>query len=173
MGSPPVAHAIARSLSSQPAARGPGGARSRRCRFAVRRAAPQRPARGPRPAVPCVACDRRRIMQSSSCLTACWELLRQARRMVSQDKSESHRPHPREWRRLQRRLRICCGTCGGAGGPARMEWQATTVPVKEELGLGWPLVYIPLDRDNWPTCVTRPCPLGLHEAIGTGPTGVG
>jgi hypothetical protein len=24
-----------------------------------------------------------------------------------------------------------------------MEWQATTVPVEEELGLGWPLVYYP------------------------------
>jgi hypothetical protein len=36
-----------------------------------------------------------------ACLTACWELLRQVRRLVSQCKSESHRPHPREWRRLQ------------------------------------------------------------------------
>jgi hypothetical protein len=101
-------------------------------------------------------------------LTACWELLRQVRRLVSQDKSESHRPHPREWRRLQRRLRICCGTCCCAGGPARMECQATTVSVEEELGLGWPLVYVPLDRDNWPTRVTRPCPRG-PEAIGLGP----
>ena len=101
-------------------------------------------------------------------MTTCWELLRQVRRLVSQDKSESHRPHPREWRRLQRRLRICCGTCGGAGGPARMECQATRVPVEEELGLGWQLVYIPLDRDKWPTRVTRPCPRG-PEAIGLGP----
>jgi hypothetical protein len=27
------------------------------------------------------------------------------------------------------------------------------VPVEEELGLGWSLVYIPLDRDNLPTGV--------------------
>ncbi len=111
-------------------------------------------------------------LQVGGCLTTCWELLRQVRRLVSQDKSESHRPHPREWRRLQRRLRTCCSTCGGAGGQARMECQATTVPVEEELGLGWQLVYIPLDRDNWPTRVTRPCPRG-PEAIGWGPYGVG
>jgi hypothetical protein len=49
-----------------------------------------------------------------------------------------------------------------------MEWQATLVPVEEVLGLGWPLVYIPLDRDKWPTRVTRPCPRG-PEAIGLGP----
>jgi hypothetical protein len=50
-----------------------------------------------------------------------------------------------------------------------MERQATTVPVEEELGLGWPLVYmIQLDRDNWPTCVTRPCPRG-PMTIGLGP----
>jgi hypothetical protein len=35
-------------------------------------------------------------------------------------------------------------------------------PVEEELGLGWPLVYIPLDRYNWPTRVTRQCPR-LHR----------
>ena len=42
------------------------------------------------------------------------------------------------------------------------------MPVDEELGLGWPLVYIPLDRDKWPTCVTRRCPRG-PRAIGLGP----
>jgi hypothetical protein len=50
----------------------------------------------------------------------------------------------------------------------KLEWQATTVPVEEEIGFRWLLVYIPLDRDNWPTRVTRPCPRG-PEAIGLGP----
>ena len=40
----------------------------------------------------------------------------------------------------------------GAGGPVRMEWNATMVPVEEELGLGlgWQPVYMPLDRDVSP-----------------------
>ena len=56
-----------------------------------------------------------------------------------------------------------------------MERHATTVPVEEELGLGWPPVYMPLDRDNLPTRVTRPCPR-LHEGpqpLAWDPTGVG
>jgi hypothetical protein len=40
--------------------------------------------------------------------------------------------------------------------------------VEEELGLGWPPVYIPLDRDKLPTRVTRPRPRG-PAAIGLGP----
>jgi hypothetical protein len=46
-----------------------------------------------------------------------------------------------------------------------MERQAAPVPVEEELGLGWPLVYMPLGRVKWPTRVTRPCPRG-PAAIG-------
>jgi hypothetical protein len=89
--------------------------------------------------------------------------------MLSQDKSESHSPHPTEWRRLQRRLRIWYSTCGGACGPARMEWHATTVPA-EEVILGWRLIYIPLDRDSFklPIPVTRPFPRG-PAVIGLGP----
>ena len=53
-----------------------------------------------------------------------------------------------------------------------MEQHATTVPVEEELGLGWPPVYMPLDRDNLPTRVTRQCPRG-PTAMGLGPDGSG
>ena len=49
-----------------------------------------------------------------------------------------------------------------------MERHALTVPVEEELGLGWPPVYMPLDRDNLLTRVTRPCPRG-PTAMGLGP----
>ena len=34
------------------------------------------------------------------------------------------------------------------------------VPLEKELGLGWPPVYILLDRDDLPARVTRPCQLG-------------
>jgi hypothetical protein len=103
------------------------------------------------------------------CLTTCWELLRQVRRLVSQDNSESHRQRPPSKgvaapaatpTHLLRHLRWRWRT----GTGPRVECRATTAPVEEELGLGWPLVYMPLE----PTRVTRPCPRG-PEAIGLGP----
>ncbi len=61
---------------------------------------------------------------SPRCLTACRELPRQLRCLVSQDKSESHRQHPSpaEWRHLQRRLRICGGVAPAAALADRRGW---------------------------------------------------
>ncbi len=61
------------------------------------------------------------------CLT---ELLRKVRPLVSQDKSESHRPHPSKGvaAPTATRLRIGCDTCDGTGGPAvvrRQGWNAS------------------------------------------------